>query len=41
MSTAEEARVLIEANEQTQKQLDGKSIKKFIFVAGRIVNIVC
>lgn len=39
--TAEEARVLIEANEQTQKQLDGKSIKKFIFVSGRIVNIVC
>lgn len=39
--TAQEARLLVEANEQTQKQLEGKSIKKFIFVEGRIVNIVC
>lgn len=39
--TADEAKAIVESNEQTQKQLDGKSIKKFIFVAGRIVNIVC
>lgn len=39
--SAEQAQALVEADEQTQKQLEGKSIKKFIFVAGRIVNIVC
>lgn len=29
------------ADERTQKQLEGKSIKKVIVVPGRIVNIVC
>ena len=39
--TEDQARDLVENNEQTVKQLAGKAIRKFVFVPGRIVNIVC
>lgn len=36
-----EAKAIVLANADVQKQLEGKELKKFIFVKGRIVNIVC
>lgn len=36
-----EAKTIVLANADVQKQLEGKELKKFIFVKGRIVNIVC
>lgn len=39
-ATEEEARELTLANENIQKWLDGKEIKKFIYVPGRIISLV-
>jgi leucyl-tRNA synthetase len=39
--TEADAKALVLANADVQKQLEGKELKKFIFVKGRIVNIVC
>jgi leucyl-tRNA synthetase len=36
-----DAKAIVLANADVQKQLEGKDLKKFIFVKGRIVNIVC
>lgn len=36
-----DAKEIVLANTDVQKQLEGKDLKKFIFVKGRIVNIVC
>ncbi len=36
-----DAKAIVLANADVQKQLEGKELKKFIFVKGRIVNIVC
>jgi leucyl-tRNA synthetase len=36
-----DAKALVLANADVIKQLEGKELKKFIFVKGRIVNIVC
>ena len=37
----EDAKAIILANADVQKHLDGKELRKFIFVKGKIVNIVC
>ena len=37
---SEEAQKLVLANELVQKWLDGKAVKKFIFVKGRMINVV-
>lgn len=39
--TEQEAKEIVLANADVQKQLDGKELRKFIFVKGKIVNIVC
>jgi leucyl-tRNA synthetase len=36
-----EAQAQILADENTTKYLDGKPLKKFVFVEGKIVNVVC
>lgn len=36
-----DAKELVLANADVQKQMDGKELRKFIFVKGKIVNIVC
>lgn len=37
----EEIEKTVLADSQTQKQTEGKTIRKIIVVPGRIVNIVC
>jgi leucyl-tRNA synthetase len=37
---SEEAQNIVLANELVQKWLDGKAVKKFIFVKGRMINVV-
>lgn len=37
----EDAKAIILANADVQKHLDGKELRKFIFVKGKIVNLVC
>ncbi len=37
----DDAKAIVLANEEVQKQLGGKEVRKFIFVRGKIVNIVC
>ena len=39
-ATEDEARELALADEKVAKFIDGKEIKKFIYVPGRIVNVV-
>lgn len=39
--TEANAKEIILANADVQKHLDGKELRKFIFVKGKIVNIVC
>ncbi len=36
-----DAKELVLANADVQKQMEGKELRKFIFVKGKIVNIVC
>ncbi|MBC7416974.1 MAG: hypothetical protein H7325_02315, partial [Pedobacter sp.] len=38
--TQPEAEEILFADEQFQKYLDGKAIKKIIFVKGKIINVV-
>ncbi len=37
----DDAKAIVLANEEAVKYLDGKEVRKFIFVKGKIVNIVC
>ena len=37
---SEEAQKIVLANELVQKWLEGKAVKKFIFVKGRMINVV-
>jgi leucyl-tRNA synthetase len=37
----EDAKATVLANADVQKQMEGKELRKFIFVKGKIVNIVC
>lgn len=37
----DDAKTIVLANEEVQKQMEGKEMRKFIFVKGKIVNIVC
>jgi leucyl-tRNA synthetase len=37
----DDAKAIVLANEETQKHLGGNEVRKFIFVKGKIVNIVC
>lgn len=37
----DDAKAMVLANEEVQKQLGGKEVRKFIFVKGKIVNLVC
>ncbi|MDR3188569.1 MAG: leucine--tRNA ligase [Prevotellaceae bacterium] len=37
----EEARQLVESDPNTKKFLDGKPLKNFVYVSGKIINIVC
>ncbi len=37
----DDAKTIVLANEEAVKYLDGKEVRKFIFVKGKIVNIVC
>lgn len=37
----EDAKGIVLANEEVKKQMEGKELRKFIFVKGKIVNIVC
>jgi leucyl-tRNA synthetase len=37
----DDARAIVLNNEEVQKQLGGKEVRKFIFVKGKIVNLVC
>ena len=38
--TEDDAKAIVLANEEVQKYLDGKEVRKFVFVKGKIVNIV-
>lgn len=37
----DDAKAMVLVNDEVQKQLGGKEVRKFIFVRGKIVNIVC
>ncbi len=39
--TEEQAKELVLANADVQKQMEGKDLRKFVFVKGKIINIVC
>jgi leucyl-tRNA synthetase len=39
--SADEAQKIIMSDSNTEKFLEGKAVKKFIFVSGKIVNIAC